>query len=221
MNTNLPVNPFSLRQRRWSGSALPENMSPGLYKTGPKFCFLMNQVCNNLGLANPMSEDLEEEDLMHTTQLRPWNIPQARWYGVPCPMLEHLVCSSYHPTPPWMVPNMSHSYRISWKPAWIPTNARYSCKMVLHVTGPKVVKDFLSKNKVKVLDWPWNSPDLNPIENLWKVVKDKVADRQPSNAKALEDAEKEISVEYCQSLISSMPRRIQEVIRNRGGHTKY
>ena len=39
----------------------------------------------------------------------------------------------------------------------------------------KLVSDFLKKN-IKTLDWLCNSPDLNPVENLWAMLKDKVAD---------------------------------------------
>ena len=36
----------------------------------------------------------------------------------------------------------------------------------------KIVKQFLTKNHIKILDGPRNSPDLNPIENLWSKMKD-------------------------------------------------
>ena len=91
---------------------------------------------------------------------------------------------------------------------------------------PKVATDFLKKNKISVLEWPGNSPDLNPIDNLWTIMKDKVADKQPSSGKNLKQAIKdvwatEITQEYCEPLVSSMPRRIQAVIDSKGGHTKY
>ena len=81
----------------------------------------------------------------------------------------------------------------------------------------KVVKEFLMKNRVKVLDWPGNSPDLNPIENLWSQMKDLVAEKQPPSAAALVAAikdvwVKEIKNDYCPSLVASMPRRLQAVI---------
>ena len=90
----------------------------------------------------------------------------------------------------------------------------------------KLVTIFLKKKKVKVLDWSKNSPDLNPIENLWAVIKDKVAEKQPSSLSDLCRAIKEvwmkkISKEYCANLVNSMPRRLAAVIQNNGGHTKY
>ena len=79
---------------------------------------------------------------------------------------------------------------------------------------------------MKVLDWPSNSPDFNPIENLWEVLKNKVADKQPSSAKDFEDAIKEVCIRelsptYCRTLVESMPRRLEMVIKNNGGHRKY
>lgn len=35
----------------------------------------------------------------------------------------------------------------------------------------KTVMTFLKSRKLRLLDWPGNSPDLNPIENVWSVLK--------------------------------------------------
>ena len=57
-----------------------------------------------------------------------------------------------------------------------------------------VATEFLKKNKISGLEWPGKSPDLNPIENLWTVMKDEVAYKQPSSAENLRQAFKEVWV---------------------------
>ena len=43
-----------------------------------------------------------------------------------------------------------------------------------------------------MLDWPGNSPNLNPIENLWAKMKYLVSEKQPSSGKALINTIKEV-----------------------------
>ena len=108
--------------------------------------------------------------------------------------------------------------------------AVHKCSVFMQDGAPchraKIVTQFLKAQKINILDWPGNSPDLNPIENLWTNLKNKVSERQPTNAKMLEQAIKEvwvrdISPAYCRNLVESMPRRLEAVIKAKGGPTKY
>ncbi len=46
----------------------------------------------------------------------------------------------------------------------------------------KNTKSWLNDHGVGVLDWPANSPDLNPIDNLWGIVKRKMRNKRPKRA---------------------------------------
>ncbi len=86
-------------------------------------------------------------------------------------------------------------------------------------------KSWFDYHGVTVLDWPANSPDLSPIENLWGIVKRKMRDTRPNNADELKATVKEtwasIPPQQCHKLITSMPRRIEAVIKAKGAPTKY
>ncbi len=89
----------------------------------------------------------------------------------------------------------------------------------------KGTKSWFNDHGVTVLDWPANLPDLNPIENLWGIVKRKMRDTRPNNADDLKATVKEtwasIPPQQCHKLITSMPRRIEAVIKAKGAPSKY
>ncbi len=55
----------------------------------------------------------------------------------------------------------------------------------------KATKEWHKKKHIKVLEWPSQSPDFNPIENLWRELKVRVAKHQPQNLNDLEGICKE------------------------------
>ena len=89
----------------------------------------------------------------------------------------------------------------------------------------KTTKTWFNDHGITVLDWPANSPDLNPIENLWGIAKRKMRDMRPTNAKelkaAIEASWSSITPQQCHRLIASMPRHIDAGIHAKGASTKY
>ena len=89
----------------------------------------------------------------------------------------------------------------------------------------KSVTTWMEKMNIRTMSWPAQSPDLNPIENLWNNIKEKMREHKPANKKELFHFLKqewaEVTMEKCQHLIESMPRRMAATIKNKGYATKY
>ena len=105
------------------------------------------------------------------------------------------------------------------------------CQVFQHDGAPchrrKDVKEWLATENIQELGpWPGQSPDINPIENCWHILKSKVRELKPTSMSDLEEKIKHvwcqnITAEYCEKLINSMPTRLEAIISARGYATKY
>ncbi|KAI4876531.1 hypothetical protein NFI96_000478, partial [Prochilodus magdalenae] len=84
----------------------------------------------------------------------------------------------------------------------------------------KSTRAWLNMKGWNILEWPSQSPDLNPIENLWWDLKKAVAVRKPKNVTELEAFAHEewakIPIGRCKTLVSSYASRLKAVITGKG-----
>ena len=92
----------------------------------------------------------------------------------------------------------------------------------------KGVLTWLGKRNVSILEWTPQSPDLNPLENLWAILFSAVKEKYEQKINSLQElrvALKEewerIPKELLQKLLASLPRRLQAVKEAKGYATKY
>jgi DDE superfamily endonuclease len=93
------------------------------------------------------------------------------------------------------------------------------CHTALHT------KEWFLNNHIKVLDWPAQSPDLNPIEHLWAMLKKRIKRHGVTSKKNLIEVIAQewakITQTDCEKLVGNMVQRIKAVINAKGGATKY
>lgn len=89
----------------------------------------------------------------------------------------------------------------------------------------KTTMSWLQQKGIEVLEWPAMSPDLNPIENLWALIKRRIEKCDPSTKSDLKELIEEIwdgiDVELIKCLIKSMKNRLQECIAKKGEKIDY
>ena len=91
----------------------------------------------------------------------------------------------------------------------------------------RLVMQFLLENQVPVMPWPAQSPDMNPIENLWAFIKRRRTAKFPVPTTKAELIEQiftiweEVDMELCQKLSASFINRCKAVLNSKGAPTKY
>jgi len=89
----------------------------------------------------------------------------------------------------------------------------------------KRAKQFFADHDVGLLEWPANSPDLNPIENIWGILKESVRKRNPQTKEDLEQFAQEEWVRIPQKTIKktimSVPKRCDQIISREGEKCDY
>jgi transposase len=90
-----------------------------------------------------------------------------------------------------------------------------------------ILTAYKDSHKVQRLDWPPQSPDLSLIENLWKRLKDRISARRHKIRNieeikiALQQEWAKLEEEILNELMKSMPKKINEILKNKGGSAKY
>lgn len=89
----------------------------------------------------------------------------------------------------------------------------------------RTAKQFFQEKSMEVMEWPPQSPDLNPIEHLWAILDTKIPMESRTNVttfwEAMQREWKKIPSNTLKNLVRSMPKRLKAVIDNKGRATKY
>ncbi len=219
-----------LQEKGYQATSEPETTSEAPYLgcgekelSGPKSSFQMKvNFAFHLEIKVPESGGKVERHRIHVAWSPVWSFHSQWWFGLPCHLLVLVHCVFWSPQSTQEI--LEHFMLPSADKLYGDADFIFQQDLAPAHTA-KGTKSWFNDHGVTVLDWPANSPDLNPIENLSGIVKRKMRDTRPNNADDLKATVKEtwasIPPQQCHKLITSMPRQIEAVIKAKGAPTKY
>ncbi len=183
-------------------------------KEGDGSSFQMKVHFGNQGLE---SGGRVERHRIHVAWSPVWSFYSLWWFGLPCHLLVLVHCVFWSPVNASIYQEILEHFMLPSADQLFKDADLIFQQDLAPAHTAKSTKSWLNGHGVGVLDWPANSPDLKPIENLSGIIKRKIRNKRPKNADELKATVKEtwasIPPQQCHKLITSMPRRIEAVIK--------
>jgi len=210
-------------QWSWSACSLWKNSKTGQASNGSEFCFPTKQQFSSLPRGRELWGDHQELNTMKDPHSKPWNTRRVWWFGERFQPKERPTYSQSRNHHEWQ------KYLELMKEKLELYMSVHSCEIFMHDGAPcyraKITTDYLKTKNIKLLEWPGNSLDLNPIENFWTEQKNRVAEKHSTSLSSPIITIKsswvlDMPTELCQNLIENMPRRIRAVLEAKGRCTK-
>ena len=205
----------------------PELIWDGLMPSGKVFCGLTSRHFK-LFLENVdvVSSGPKRKRTIRTVMDAKFKSQHLWWYGAVLVPVAWGTCTSVKA--PLM---LKGTYRFWSNTCCHPSNvffmdapAYFSKTMPNHISA-RLTTAWLRSKRVRVLDWPACSPDLSPIENVWRIMKRKIRQRRPRTVEQLKLYIKQewerIPPTKLQQLVSSVPKRLLSVVKRKGDVTQW
>ncbi len=145
------------------------NEAPGLLLSGQKSSFQMKvNLVFHLEIRVPESGGRVERHRIHVAWSPVWSFHSQWWFGLPCHLLVLVLCVFWSPVNAAIYQEILEHFMLpSADKLYGDADFIFQQDLAPAHTA-KGTKSWFNDHGVTVLDRPANSPDLNPIENLWR-----------------------------------------------------